>query len=330
MTGHEQTMQSSDFRDRKVGLVVFGILQVILGGICALMVPLMIIGIIASAALREGAAMPMNTSMMIAGALFYVLPAVWFICMGIGSIRTRRWARALVLVSSWLWLICGISGLVSLLLFMPNMYSQMAKSGRQIVSVIMYMTAVFSTVIYVIIPAALVLFYRSKHVKATCESRDLRIRWTDKCPLPVLAVSLIFGFWAFSILSVGLYGWTIPFFGFILSGMAGAAVVLVSACLSGYTAWGTYKLSIKAWWCSVLLVAAWGLSMGITFSRVSIWDFYEKMNFPEQQLDMMKQIGVPQGSIMVLWVGLSIVGLLAYLGYTRRYFLHSSGQESSS
>ncbi len=333
MTGHEQTMQSSGFRDQKTGLVVFGILQVILGGICALMVPLMIIGIIASAVFEDGPAMPMNTSMIILGALFYALLAVWFICMGIGSIRTRRWARALVLVSSWLWLICGISGLVFFLLFMPNMYDQMAKSGqmpRQMVSVMKYMMAAFMTVIYVIIPGALVLFYRSKHVKATCESRDPRIRWTDKCPLPVLAVSLIFGFWAFSMLSMGFYGWTIPFFGFILSGMAGAVVVLVSACLSGYAAWGVYKLSIKAWWCSVLLVAAWGLSMGITFSRVSMWDFYEKMNFPEQQLDMMKQIGVPQGSAMVLWVGLSFVGLLGYLGYTRRCFVHSSVQESSS
>ena len=333
MTDYEETLQSSGFKDRKTGLIVFGILQIILGGFCALMVPFMILGMIASSVLDDSSAPPMSPTMMIPGVFFYVLLAAWFIWMGIGSIKARRWARALLLVTSWLWLICGISGLIFMLLLMPDIYEKMEESEQMPPGAAIFMKyamAGFMTVFYVIIPAVLVLFYGSKNVKATCEFRDSKIRWTDKCPLPVLALSLMFGFSAVSMLSMGFYGWTIPFFGFILSGMKGAAVILAVMLLLGYVAWGAYRLSIKAWWGAVLLIIGWALSTGITFSRVSILDFYEKMNFPEQQLDIIKQYSISQDYTMVLFCGLSLVGFLGYLLYTRRYFVRPAEQESAS
>ena len=332
MAEHEEMIQSSDFKDRKTGLIVFGILQIILGGLCALMVPFMIIGMIASAVLDESSAPPINISTMIPAVFLYLLAAAWFICMGIGSIKARRWARALVLVTSWLWLIFGTVGLIFVLLLMPDMYDKMGQSGQipPAAAVLMkYVMSAFLTVIYVIIPGALVLFYGSKNVKATCEFRDTRIRWTDKCPLPVLALSLIFGFWALSMLSLAGYGWTIPFFGTILTGLPGAGVALVCLLLSGYVAWGSYKLRIQAWWCAVLLIILWALSTAITFSRVSMMDFYENMNFPEQQLEIMKQYDMLGGYTMVLLVGLWGVGLLVYLLYTKKYFPPTATQQNA-
>ena len=333
MAEHGEMMQSSGFKDRKTGLVVFGILQIILGGACALIVPFMIIGMIASAVLDDSPTPPMNISTMIPGVLFYVLAAVWFIWMGIGSIKARRWARALVLVSSWLWLISGIGGLFFILLLMPDMYDKMGQSGQMppgAAAFMKYVMTGFMTVFYVIIPAVLVLFYGSKNVKATCEFRDSRVRWTDKCPLPVLAVSLIFGFWVVSMLFMGFHRWTVPFFGFILTGITGAGVVLIGMLLYGYVAWGLYKLSIKAWWYAVLLTILWALSTGITFSRVSMLDFYEKMNFPERQLEIMKQYGMPEASAIGLFFGLWVVGFLVYLLYTKKYFAPPSAQENAS
>ena len=333
MTDYEETLQSSDFKDMKTGLMVFGILQIIFGGFCVLMIPFMIFGMIASAFLDKSSATAMSPTMMIPAVLLYVVLAAWCICMGIGSIKARRWARALLLVTSWLWLIGGINGFIFVLLFMPDMFEKMG-ANEQIpegVAIFMkYAMTGFMAVFYVIIPAVLVLFYGNKNVKATCEFRDTKVRWTDKCPLPVLALSLMFGFWTVSMLSMGLYGWTIPFFGSILSGAKGAAVVLVVMLLSGYIAWGTYRLSINAWWGAVLLVVGWAVSAGVTFSRVSMLDYYEKMNFPEQQLDAIKQYSILQGNSMILFCGLSLVGFLGYLLYTRRYFVRSAEQESAS
>ena len=331
MANHEEAMQSSEFKDKKTGLIAFGIIQIIFGGFCALMIPFMILGMLVSTISAKSPTPPMSARLMIPGVLFYVILAIWFISMGIGSIKTRRWARAIILVSSWLWLIGGIFGLIFMLLLMPGMYDQMAKDTqmpRQAVLIAKSVMIGFMTIFYVIIPAVFVLFYGNKNVKATCEFRDPQVRWTDKCPLPVLAVSFIFATWAASMLFMFFYRWTIPFFGFIVSGLTGVAVVLIVMLLSAYAAWGTYKLNIKAWWCSVLLIIAWALSNGITFSRVSISDFYEKMNFPQQQIATIKQLASLNTSTIVLFAGLWSLVFLGYLLYIRKYFVHPPTQEN--
>ncbi len=331
MANHEEAMQSSEFKDKKTGLIAFGIIQIIFGGFCALMIPFMILGMLISTISTKSPAPPMSARLMIPGVLFYVILAIWFISMGIGSIKTRRWARAIILVSSWLWLICGINALIVVLLFLPGMYDQMAQNTQMPRAAVLIMKSVmigFMTVFYIIIPAVFIFFYGNKNVKATCEFRDPQVRWTDKCPLPVLAVSFLFGLWAASMLFMACYHWTMPFFGFIISGATGAAVALIVLLLSVFNAWGTYKLNIKAWWCSLFLIIALTLSTAITFSRVNIWDFYEKMNFPKEQMDMMKQYGMPNNSTMVLSFGLWSLVFLGYLLYIRRYFVHPPTQEN--
>ena len=94
------TDEGENFKDRKGGLIAFGVLEILAGAFCALMAPIMLVSMLLPAALlEEGAAPPVDVGMMIPGLLFYVSLAVWFIWMGIGSIKARRWARALLLVS---------------------------------------------------------------------------------------------------------------------------------------------------------------------------------------------------------------------------------------
>ncbi len=327
MTEHKKPVKSTEFKDRKAGLIVFGILLIIIGVACLLIVFFTLLSMIVVAVFDDGSAAPINVGIMISTGLFYVLLVVWFIWMGIGSIQARRWARALVLVSSWIWLIGGISTLIYMLLFMPDINDQMSGSGQipQETAIIMkYVMFGFITIFFVVIPGIFILFYGNKNVKATCEFRDARVRWTDKCPLPVLAVSLIFAAWAVSMLPMGFYGWVVPFFGYILSGTVGAGVVITSMLLCGYVAWGTYKLDLKAWWYAILLTIAWTLSTGITFSGEGLWEFYRKMNFSEEQLNMMKEFGMQQNFAMDLSYVLWVIGSLGYLLYTRRYFTRPS------
>ncbi|MEI7901335.1 MAG: hypothetical protein WCK89_13875 [bacterium] len=315
--------QAPVFKDRKTGLVLFGILQIGLGSLCALMIPLMLVGMMLSKTIDNQAAPPTDVRMMIPALLFYVLIAVWFIWMGIGSVLARRWARALLVVTSWIWLISGIGGLLVMWLIMPDMYAQMAATGQMpqaVASLVMWVTFGFMLVFYVLLPGGLALFYGSKNVKATCEFRNPRPCWTDACPLPVLALSLLFTFWACSVVLTGFYGWVLPFFGFLLSGATGAAVAAATMALLAYVAWGSYRLDVKAWFCSVGVVVAWGLSICLTFARVSLMDFYAKMNFPEQQLELMRPICNTQGPMFAVFGALWFVALLGYLLYTRKYY----------
>jgi hypothetical protein len=323
MSESETVAQEPVFKDRKAGLVLFGVLQIGLGSLCALMIPLMLFGLMVSKTVPNNAAPPMDTRMIIPGLLFYALLAVWFIWLGIGSILARRWARALLTVASWTWLICGVSGLIMVWLILPDMYAQMGANDQMpqaVIRLVMWVTMGFMAVFYVLLPGAQALFYSSRHVKATCEFRNPDPCWTDSCPLPVLALSLLFGIWSCSMLFMGFYGWVLPFFGFFLSGVAGAAVALATAALLAYIAWGTYKLEVRAWSCSVGLVIVWALSAALTFSRFSLMDFYAKMNFPAQQLELMKPICNQQGPMFALFFAFWFVGLLGYLLYTRRFY----------
>jgi hypothetical protein len=294
-------------------------------------VPFMILGMAASAAYGKGAAGGVNLRMMIPGVLLYLALAVWFIWMGTGSVMTRRWARAIILVSSWLWLICGVLGFILMLTILSSMYAKMGESSgmpKGAAAVMKYVMTAFLAVIYVVMPGIFVLFYSGKDVKATCEYRDPKERWTDKCPLPVLVVSFMSAVWAVSILSMGIYRWAIPFFGSIVSGTAGAIMILALALVLAYIAWGAYKLDIKAWWCALLVHIGWSFSAIITFSTVKMEQFYEKMAFSSQQLDIIKQFSTLWEPRMRLFLGFWAVVVLAYLIYVRRYFTDASLSKS--
>jgi hypothetical protein len=323
MTETQTNVQSPVFKDRKTGLVVFGLLHIGLGGLCALLVPLILFGMAMSKTVSNPSAQQLDTRMMVPGLVLYALLAVYFIWIGVGSNLARRWARALILVSSWLWLICGISGLIVMWLILPDMYEQMAANGQMpssLAPVMMYSTLAFMALLYVLWPGSLVLFYGSKQYRSTCEFRNPNPSWTDACPLPVLALSLLFGFWACSALFMGCYDWVFPFFGFLLSGPAGAFVVLCTICLLAYISWGTFRLNVRAWTWAVGLVFAWAISVGLTFSRHSLMDFYAKMRFPEEQLRLMKPLCTTHVPLIAAFCAVWFAVLLGYLLYTRRFF----------
>lgn len=323
MTDDSQVSAVPDFKDRKAGLVVFGIIQILFGAFCLLMVPLMMLGMYAASTQNAGTAAPANAQ-VIPAALTYVVLSVWSIWMGIGSIQARRWARALLLITSWFVLVSGILGIIFMLVFLPDLYDRMGKNGQmpeQVAAVMKYVMTVFMVVFYIIIPGAFVLFYGSRHVKATCERRDPCVRWTDKCPLPVLAVSLITGLWCVCMPIMGVYRWAIPFFGVILTGVTGALVCLTIVALFGYMAWGFYRLNMRAWWCAVIMVVVWGVSSAITFSRVSVMGLYASMGIDSKQLEMMKPFADSIESFAFPMCVVWMIVAIGYLLYIRKYMV---------
>jgi len=182
---------SPDYKDRSTGLVIFGILTLLLGCLAGLFVPLMLFGQMMAAKAPD--APPVNHTAILPGVAVYGLLAVALVWLGIGSILARRWARALLLIFSWSWLIMGIFMTAVMPFFMAKVFANLppdAKAGQPamppaaITAMVVGMTLFFG-VIFVLVPAVWTFFYSSRHVKATCEARDPVPRWTDACPLPV-------------------------------------------------------------------------------------------------------------------------------------------------
>jgi len=162
----------TDYKDRKIGLLVFGILEILLGLMCVLMVGLMVLGQIMLSR-TPGA---FNSRMMLPGMLVYVALGAVFVWLGIGSIRCRRWARALLLILAWGWLCIGVITVPVMGFVMPGILSSSAPNGQALppgaLVVILVFQLLFMTLFLVVVPGVLVFFYRSRHVKATCETRD--------------------------------------------------------------------------------------------------------------------------------------------------------------
>ena len=107
--------------------------------------------------------------------------------------------------------------------------------------------------IYILLPGVFLVFYQRESVRATCQRRDPQIPWTYRCPMPVLALSILHA--SSAVLWMPLmaaYGCVMPVFGMILSGPAGAGDALVDIG-DGLPAWGMYRLRMAAWWGTLLL-----------------------------------------------------------------------------
>src|SRR5690348_9003060 len=110
------------FKDRKIGLTIFGILTILGGCVCGLFVLL----ILAAPTLAAHSPNPPPAAPSRFPALLYAMLGIVFIWLGIGSIMARRWARALLAIISWSNLVCGVIALVFLGLMAPHLKEAMA------------------------------------------------------------------------------------------------------------------------------------------------------------------------------------------------------------
>ncbi len=234
-----------DLPDRSTRLMLFGIFQILLGclaGLMGLMVFLVsALGPMAGAPQGEA----INAQSMIPAIALYLVLAVSFVWLGIGSIRARRWAWTLTVVLSWIWLIVGVLGFAGAVLLEGRMMSaamkQQANVPPQMLVMIQIITAAVMACMYILLPAIILIFYQRESVRATCQRRDPRIPWTDRCPMPVLALSISLALSVASMPSAVVYGPVIPLFGVFISGPLGAAVILLVTLAMAYFAWGTYR-----------------------------------------------------------------------------------------
>jgi len=301
----------TEFRDRRGGLVAYGILQIVVGLICALFV------LVLAAALeltsRRGMAAPTNIA---PAFVIYGAAAFYFVTVGMGSIRLRRWARAMSVAFSAAWLAIGVAIVLSSILFVQRtlVFVRPSETAR-----VVGITAAILIVAFIVLPLVLFLFYRRDDVRLTCEAHDPAIRWTDRVPWPVLAVGTLMGFLSFTTLAnVGAP--VVPFFGMALTGASAALTMLTLSGLFGFLAVQWIALRKSAWWTTLLLHVIGGIVAMATLATGDVGAVYAQMNVPREQIQAMRLDTL--GHSPALWSILLLVWA-AYLGvllYTRRYF----------
>lgn len=307
------------FADRRAGLIVFGVLEILFGCLCALMLPLMWVGLAMNAKVTGT---PVDHGAIVSGVLIYGSMAVVLIWLGIGSIMCRRWARALTLIVSWSWLLVGVMVAGFSVALMPRVLETVQAGPGKAGIIFMF---VFLGIILLVIPGVLTCFYQGRNVKATCEARDSVRRWTDACPLPVLAASLWLSMGALCMLPMPLaYKSVLPFFGTLLTGLPAMLFYVVWAAGSLWLAWAFYRLMPAAWWIVVVAFLLFSVSNSITFAQIDIMEMYRLMGYPQKQLEEMQKFNFFSGKDMAVWTACCMVPWLGYLFWIRKYFRRSA------
>jgi hypothetical protein len=315
-----------DYKDRSTGLVVFGILTLMLGCLAGLFVPLMLFGQMMAA--KAPNAPPTNAAMMLPGMAIYGGLAVALIWLGIGSIQARRWARALLLIFSWSWLIMGVFMTAVMPLFMAKVFANLPANPRAgqsamppgaVTGMVIGMT-LFFFVFFVLVPLLWTFFYQSRHVKATCEARDPVTPWTDACPLPVLAFCLWTWLAVPMMLVMSLTGMAVmPFFGMFVSGLPGALSCLIVAAVWGWAGWWLYRLDARGWWLILVAMVLFATSALMTYAQHDITELYQLQGMPQAQIDQIQKMGLFTGNRMGWFTALFSLPFVGYLLFIKKY-----------
>jgi hypothetical protein len=310
------------YRDRGTGLVIFGVAQIILGLLAALIVPLIALSAFMSR-LAPGRAMP--PSQLISVGVMYAFIAAVFLTLGIGSVRMQRWARALTLVTSCYWLIMGTLGTVWMTAALPVAMKTALAQAQQtsaetsspgittgVMAVIITLMIVFFAFFLVVVPIAFVIFYSREDVVETCRHRDPVERWTDRAPLPVLGASVAFFVFSLRDLITGVTAPMFPFFGHYLTGIPAAGCLVALSALDLYLAVALFRLRLSGWWIAILVTPVRMLAVAFSYSRAGLMQAFSKMGWSDEQINMLNSSPLLRSRASLWW---SVILMMAFFGY---------------
>jgi hypothetical protein len=310
-----------DFEDRRAGLVIFGSLAILVGLFCLLLVPLTLVAASVSGS-EFGGGVDFRSAW--SASMLNLLMAVAFVWLGVGSIRAHRWASEVLLSLSWIWLLSGISTLLVGMLVVPALLQESgALAGLPPTAAPLVLAVTFGLigVVFVVLPAIFVLFYRSPHVTATCRACHPEPGRIDRCPRRILTLTVIWILTATSVLLMPAYNFVFPLFGSVLTGSAGGVgwALSLAACVT--LAVGSCKRAPWAWWGGLALTFLATVSSVLTFLAHDVSEIAALMKLPEDQVSMVAALGIPSGWPVAIFSGVVWGSFFAYLLTLRGYFI---------
>lgn len=311
------------FGDRTMGLRVFGLLLVATGLLSSCVSLLVLLPLIQPMPFG-GVARP-NAAHAVGSCLSLIALAGLLTTLGIGSLGAKRWVRPLVLSIAWIWLIAGVLTTVLQSVMLPRLLQQLTANTAPLPGPVLGLLSIvlvaLMALVYIALPAALILFYRSPDVQRTCERRHPRPVWTDRCPTRVLAISVSLVLFATLILaSLGMA--VVPLFGLILTGTWAWVCMAVGALAMVWLAVTTARLRMSGWWGTVVLFVLLTVGPLPTMLRHDLPDLYAAMGMGEAELQIIRPM---VGGPLVHWLLIATLvvvgaGSVGYMFTIRRYF----------
>ena len=305
-------------KDHSKGLAVSGICTIFLGVLVFALawMPLFLVKILDGSQLR-----PLHAWL----ATGLLLPlAAWLVMLGAGSIRAARWARALALVGAWITLFFGTLAMALILYILPELYDLLSDAGILAPSDSMgplYLSVLGLVLLQLVLPMAAIFYYSLKGVQATCERRNPAPCWTDRCPLPLLAMGFISVLGCLAVVLGFSVNYVVFLFGRVLTGWQGFPFVLLISAVCGYVGWGAFTRRKHAWWLAYALIVVTSASMMLTFSELDLYTIYSAIGYGSSDITTSGRFELISPAVLTLIT--CIWGIMAciYLVWVRDCFL---------
>jgi hypothetical protein len=333
-----------DFKNHKAGLMVFGILLIIAGALAGcggLATPFLTLIPTIPGQSRPGLAT------ILPATFFYLGVAGALITLGVGSVSMKRWVRPIVVVSGTLIAMLGILMSVLMLVMIPTLTATMQQSIQKSLAAANATTApatmpatplpatpamasgilyagmagaiIGMVIFYIGIPGALALYYRQTDVRRTLEYYDSVERWTDRVPMPILALvilSVLFG-------GGSLINLTVPAtvaFGTILTGPAAIAWIVLSS--AGFIASVVLLVRMNQKGLAIFIPTCviYTVSSTVSAFRLDPVELYRAMGMDEESVQQVAGFNsLTSGPGQFIWA-IVFVLLAVYAFWARKYF----------
>ena len=269
--------------------------------------------------------------------VFYGGLGLLFLAVAYGCITYRRWARPFALTLGWGWVFMGITMLISLSVMMGGIKDMMGRTMEKaaetspngaampamdgIFTVIMVIYFVMILIFLIALPTVILWLQWGDDVRRTYESRDRKVRWTDRQPAPLIGMTIAATLFAACSLPY-LFMMQSPLMkAFLPDGPIQYAWLFIPFVWA-YVAWGSYRRKIAAWILAVLALAA-GVWFGLSAMSGTDWAmFFKEMGIPEKDLEdltkMTDELYKPS-RMGVLMIG-SMLPMFGFLVWVLRYF----------
>jgi hypothetical protein len=184
----------------------------------------------------------------------------------------------------------------------------------------LYAVVLVLVLLQVVFPLITIVFYGLKGVQATCARRNPQPCWTDRCPLPLLAMSFVSAIGCLTVVAGATTNFVVLLFGRILTGLPGALVLALISLASGYIGWSAFRRRMPAWWGAYALVLLTSSSMMLTFSEVDMETLYERMGYAPEQIGRLLELYPVNGAVLTFLSCVWGIMACAYLVWVRDCF----------
>jgi hypothetical protein len=307
-------------QSRRGLLALFGLIEILIGAACFGLLCVMFILWFFASRLPPEQAPTLGASNLVLSVLLYAGAAAFFVVMGVGTIYARRWARAVMLIVCWPWLLNMVAFLIFLVVMLRPLMARLQDASGAAVSRSMLIAIPLGLSLFLaILPLTFIVFYTRPNVRHAFETADTQPCWTDGRPLSVLALALVMWIGAAGCLAGAFYG-AFAAFGTMLTGAPAVVASLVAAGACLWLGLGLYRMSFTGWWANLGFAVLLHLSWWMTLSRLGLADILGTLQRDPEQMRALRQSGLTalfESPWLVLLSALIWIGVLVGL---RRHF----------